>query len=427
MEAEESDIFYASDQHKYLPVGSGPPKMAAMRRTSGDGSFLRSLNEVAVLRALRETGTPTLAEAARAAQLSRATTEVIMDSLQRAGWVVEAEAVADGQRGRPARRYTFRAAAAHVAGVAIGGSGVTAMVADLDGTVAGRAAEPLSPELPADRRLAAVQRVLEQAAGAADLPLGRLATVGVGTTGVIDNGGRVLKSVALADWSGVELQAELASRLPVPVLVENDMRLAVLAEHWRGAACEHENVLYLHTGRRIGLGLLFGGVPYRGSHAAAGELGGHPNSRWAAFQHVMDYAMAADPGELRAPSQAALFAMERADGGDAKAAAAFEAFARTLAEGLVGLVTPLDPDLVVIGGSLAQTGERLTEPIRTLLGEVCLYPPDVRVSELGGDAVGMGAVRLALDHAEPLLFASPSSGAPSGAPSGAASGAAPAA
>ena len=136
-----------------------------MRRTSGDGSFLRSLNEVAVLRALRETGTPTLAEVARAAQLSRATTEVIMDALQRNGWVVEAEAVAGGQRGRPARRYTFRAAAAHVAGVAIGGSGITAMVADLDGDVVGRAAEHLSPELSAAERLDAVQRVLEHAAG----------------------------------------------------------------------------------------------------------------------------------------------------------------------------------------------------------------------------------------------------------------------
>ncbi|MBS2536349.1 ROK family transcriptional regulator [Catenulispora sp. NF23] len=381
-----------------------------MRRTSGDGSFLRSLNEVAVLRALRETGTPTLAEVARTAQLSRATTEVIMDSLLRHGWVVEAEAVADGQRGRPARRYTFRAAAAHVAGVAIGGSGVTAMVADLDGDVVGRAVEHLSPELPAGQRLTAVQRVLERAAGAADVPLSRLATVGVGTTGVIDNEGRVLKSVALTDWSGVELQHELAARLPVPVVVENDMRLAVLAEHWRGAASGHDNVLYLHTGRRIGLGLLLNGVPYRGSHAAAGELGGHPNGRWAAFGYVMDYAMAVDPSELRAPLQAALFAMERADAGDHKATLAFDAFARALAEGLISLVTPLDPDLVVIGGSLAQTGERLTEPIRALLGEVCLYPPDVRVSELGGDAVGMGAVRFALDHAEPVLFASLSSG-----------------
>ena len=415
---EKSDIFKLGAGINSCRSAPGRPKMAAMRRTSGDGSFLRSLNEVAVLRALRETGTPTLAEVARTAQLSRATTEVIMESLLRNGWVVEAGAVADGQRGRPARRYSFRAAAAHVAGVAIGGSGVTAMVADLDGDVVGRASELLSQDLSAADRLTAVQRVLEHAAGAADVPLGRLASVGVGTTGVIDNEGRVLKSVALSDWSGVDLQAELTARLPVPVRVENDMRLAVLAEHWRGAACEHDNVLYLHTGRRIGLGLLFGGVPYRGSHAAAGELGGgHPNSRWVAFQHVMDYAMTADPGELRAPSQAALFAMERAAEGEEKAAVAFEAFARGLAEGLVSLVTPLDPDLVVIGGSLAQTGERLTEPIRALLGEVCLYPPDVRVSELGGDAVGMGAVRLALDHAEPVLFASLSSAAE--APAGA--------
>ena len=396
------------------------PKMAAMRRTSGDGSFLRSLNEVAVLRALRETGTPTLAEVARAAQLSRATTEVIMDSLLRHGWVVEAEAVADGQRGRPARRYAFRAAAAHVAGVAIGGSGVTALIADLDGAVAARAMEHLSPDLPAGERLAAVQRVLERAAQEAGVPPDRLAMVGAGTTGVIDNAGRILKSVALADWSGVELHAELSARFAAPVVVENDMRLAVLAEHWRGAAAGHQNVMYLHTGRRIGLGLLFGGVPYRGSHAAAGELGGHPNSRWVAFQHVMDYAMAVDPGELRAPSQAALFAMDRAAAGDEAAAAAFEAFARGLAEGLVSLVTPLDPDLVVIGGSLAQTGARLTEPIKALLDEVCLYPPEVRVSELGGDAVGVGAVRLALDHAEPVLFASLSSRTGHTAPSSAA-------
>ncbi|NUP48592.1 MAG: ROK family protein, partial [Catenulispora sp.] len=288
---------------------------------------------------------------------------------------------------------------------------VSALVADLDGAVAARALEHLSPELPAADRLAAVCRVLERAADQAGVPVDRLALVGVGTTGVIDNEGRVVKSVKLTDWSGVALQAELSALLTPPVLVENDMRLAVLAEHWRGAAAGHENVMYLHIGNRIGLGLLFGGVPYRGSHAASGELGGHPNSRWTAFQHVMDYALAVDPAELRAPSQAALFVMERADAGDAKAAAAFEAFAGGLAEGLVSLVTPLDPDLVVIGGSLARTGSRLAEPIKALLDEVCLYPPEVRVSELGGDAVGVGAVRLALDHAEPVLFASLSSGA----------------
>ena len=58
LDREESDIFKTGVWDKYPPPRPRPPKMAAMRRTSGDGSFLRSLNEVAVLRALRETGTP---------------------------------------------------------------------------------------------------------------------------------------------------------------------------------------------------------------------------------------------------------------------------------------------------------------------------------------------------------------------------------
>ncbi|MFE0461249.1 ROK family protein [Kitasatospora sp. NPDC058965] len=378
-----------------------------MRRASGDGSFLRRLNEVAMLRALREAGQPsTVAELGRTAQISRATAEGILEALVRDGWAVEVDARGpEGQRGRPARRFGFRAAAGHVAGVSIGGSGLVGMVADLNGTIVARVSESLPREAAAEERLAAVVGLVQRAAEEAGLTTGELAAVGVGTTGVIDGEGRVVKSVALAGWTGVPLEAELAARLPVPVLVENDMRLAVLAEHWRGAARGRQDVLYLHTGSRIGLGLLFGGVPYRGSHAAAGELGGHPNSRWRAFHHVMDYAMSADPGELRAPAQAALFALERARAGDAEALAAVAAFANGLAEGLVTLVTPLDPELVVIGGSLARAGDLLVEPIRQYLGGVSLYPPQVLVSELGPDAVCLGAVRHTLNHAEKVLLA----------------------
>ncbi|MFJ8045727.1 ROK family protein [Kitasatospora sp. NPDC096147] len=374
-----------------------------MRQVSGDGSFLRRLNQVAVLRALRETDGATLAELARGAQLSRATTEGIVETLLQEGRAEEAEPT-EGQRGRPARRFAFRAASGHVAGVSIGGSGVTGMVADLGGRVVARRVENLPPEAPAAERLSAAAELVERVCAEAGLTPDRLSAVGVGTTGVIDGDGRVVKSVVLSDWTGVPLQEELGRRLPGPVLVENDMRLAVLSEHWRGAARGRQHVLYLHTGSRIGLGLLLGGVPYRGAHAAAGELGGHPNSRWRAFTHVLDYAMAVEPGELRAPSQAALFAVARARAGDEGAARAVEAFAVGLAEGLVSLVTPLDPELVVIGGSLAQAGELLLDPIRRCLAETCLFPPEVVTSELGADSVCLGAVRHALTHAEQVLL-----------------------
>ncbi|MBF9072067.1 ROK family protein [Streptacidiphilus fuscans] len=382
-----------------------------MPRESGDASFLRRLNQVAILRGLHGTESATLAELARSARVSRATAEAIMETLLREGQAEEyAAGAAEGLRGRPARRFAFRAAVGHVAGVGIGAAHLTVMVADLRGRIVGRGAVGVPRDLPAADRLDAVAALVADVCARAELEteltVGDLTAVGVGTTGVIDGDGRVVKSVVLADWTGVALQAELARRLAVPVLVENDMRLAVLAEHWLGAARGRADVLYLHSGSRIGLGMLLGGVPYRGSHAAAGELGGHPNSRWRAFQHVMDYAMAVDPGELRAPSQAALFALARAQEGDAEAATAVESFATGLAEALVTLVTPLDPELVVIGGSLAQAGEWITAPIRDYLGAVCLYPPDVAVSELGADAVCLGAVRYGLNEAERRLFAS---------------------
>ena len=371
-----------------------------MRPASGDASLLRRLNQVALLRSLRDAEVATLAELARAAQVSRATAEGIMESLIREGWAEEFRAgPAEGLRGRPARRFTFRAAAGHVAGVSIGGSGLVGMVADLNGRVVARAEESTSAQLPPADRLAAVVRLVERVTAQVGLTARDLTAIGVGTTGVIDSAGRVVKSVALAGWTGVPVQAELGTRLAAPVLVENDMRLAVLAEHWRGAAREHRDVIYLHTGSRIGVGLLFDGVAHRGAHAAAGELGGHPNSRWRAFHHVTDYALAVDPGELRAPAEAALFAVERARAGDERAAAAVDAFATELAQALVTLVTPLDPELVVLGGSLAQAGDLLLDPIRRYLGEVCLYPPEVRRSELGHDACCLGAVRSALDLA----------------------------
>jgi predicted NBD/HSP70 family sugar kinase len=376
-------------------------------RRAGDGAFLRRLNYAAVLRSLHSAGVATVSELARDAKVSRATAEGIMEELLADGLaedsVVES---ADRQRGRPARRFAFRGQAVHVGGVSIEAAGVVGMVADLTGRIVATRRIPTHPDLPAGDRLAAVVELAEGVAAAAGSAVGELAAIGVGTTGVIAGDGHVVKSVVLSDWTGVPLQDELSAALPVTVLVENDMRLAVLAEHWRGAARGHQDVVYLHVGTRIGLGLLFGGVPYRGSHAAAGELGGSPSHRWDAFQHVMDYAMAIEPGELRAPDQAALFALERAATGDDKAVAAMTAFAHGLAGGLAGLVTPLDPEMVVLGGSLARAGALLADPVREVLDRVCLYPPEVVTSELGPDTVVLGAVRTALNHAERVLFAS---------------------
>lgn len=376
-----------------------------MRQQSGDASLLRKLNSAAILRVLREADVATLSELARAARVSRPTAEVIVDDLVAEGWAEECEEEAgDRQRGRPAKRFRFRASAAHVLGLGIGGSSLRAMVADLNGTVTVTATAPNHRALSAAERLDAVAALAERTAAQAGLALADVTAVGVGTTGMVDGSGRVVKSIALSGWTGLDLQGELSARLPAPVLVENDMRLAVLAEHWRGAARGRDDVVYLFTGDRIGMGLLIGGRPHRGAHAAGGEIGAQPHDNWIAFRHVLEYAMSVEPGELRSSRQSAEFAIARARAGDERAGRAVREFARGLAAGLITVVNPLDPDMVVIGGSLSSAGDLLVEPVRELFEEYCAYPPEVVASGLGSECITLGAVRLALDHAERQLF-----------------------
>ncbi|MFD1939203.1 ROK family protein [Nonomuraea mangrovi] len=376
-----------------------------MRQVSGDASLLRKLNSAAILRAMRGAGDATLTELARAARVSRPTAEVIVEDLLGEGWAEECEEEqGDRQRGRPARRYRFRASAGHVVGVGIGSSSVRTMAADLGGTILASCREPLPRDASAAERLAMVRDLVTRAAAEAGCEVSELVAVGVGTTGVVDGEGRVVKSVVLPGWTGVELRAELEKRVPSPILVENDMRLAVLAEHWRGAAQGMSDVVYLFTGDRLGLGFLIGGVPYRGAHAASGEIGVQAGDHWSAFRHVLDYAMAVEPGELRSTRESAEFAIARARAGDAQAAEAVSRFARHLAGGLVSIVNPLDPEMVVIGGSLSTAGDLLVEPIQSYLDEVCLYPPRVVASELSSESITLGAVRMALNHADTVLF-----------------------
>ncbi|MFF5210901.1 ROK family transcriptional regulator [Streptosporangium sp. NPDC000396] len=374
-----------------------------MRQESGDASLLRKLNSAAILRILRAGEVVTLTELARAARVSRPTAEGIVEELLAKGWAEEcAEEPGDRQRGRPARRFRFHGAAGHVIGVDVGGYKLLSMTSDLNGEILATRRVAVSPEMSAAERIKAIVALVEESV----LEEGKLAAVAVGTTGVVDEAGRVVKSVAIPEWTGIALQAELADRIPVPVVVENDMRLAVLAEHWRGAARGYRDVVYLFTGNRIGLGLLIGGLLHRGAHAASGEIGDQSSGYRLAFRNVIDYALSADPGELRSPGESAEFAVVRAREGDEAAARAVEAFASCLADGLVTIVNPLDPELVVVGGGLSQAGSLLVEPIQRHLNRVTLYPPQVVASRLGNESVALGAVRLALDHLDRTLFAS---------------------
>lgn len=98
-----------------------------------------------------------------------------------------------------------------------------------------------------------------------------LRAVGVGSPGIVEADGTVRLGTALPDWTGLALGERLRRSFRCPVLVENDANAAAVAEHWKGAATESDDVVFVLAGLSPGAGSLIGGRLHRGSAVPPGR------------------------------------------------------------------------------------------------------------------------------------------------------------
>ncbi|MER8012321.1 ROK family protein [Streptomyces sp. NPDC094149] len=359
---------------------------------TGDHALLRRFNTQAVLRVLHASEPLTLLQISRAASISREDAALVISELDEKGWVEET--LPDRSANRAARRYRFRAEAGYVLGVDIGVSKVRMILADLRGTLIDKRHSALRwASTDSDERLTRVRETVTGFLRDSAVPPGRLRSMCLGHTGILDDSGRILLSDAVPEWNGLDLADRASQWFGCPAYAENDCNLAALAEHWRGSAQLSDACICVLSGDRTGAGLLFNGRIHRGRGGAAGEIGALKVLGW---DHT-------DMEELQnSPDVGRVFA-EAAAGAPA-ATALVDRFAGRLAEGTAALVLAVNPDLVVISGGVSRAGETLAVPLRRHMEKLCLDLPQVAVSSLGVEVVALGAVRLALDHAETELF-----------------------
>ncbi|MFI6299372.1 ROK family protein [Nonomuraea sp. NPDC050790] len=365
-----------------------------MTRAVGGGDLqrLRRLNALAVVSALREAGPLPLTRLAERTELARATIKEVIRDLVAVGWVAESGPHTGGGKGRPARHYRFRAENGRVLGIDIGAHKVAVAVADLDGEVQHFHREPVTPEHTRRERLDAVDRAVDACLAATGTAPAEVWATTAGSTGYVDGEGNIVVSRAIRDWSGTPLADHLGRRLAGTVVVENDSRLAALAECRRGVARDVRDIVYLHIGRRAGAAVVLDGVPLRGSTGAAGEIGVHPLFHLA---DSTDLLVAGDSGR-------ALF--DAARRGDGQALNAVLRYVKVLAMATAAMTLTVDPEVIVLGGGFSRSADVLMPPLRAELEAMCLRTPELRASALGDECVALGAVCHAVEHLDQRFF-----------------------
>jgi predicted NBD/HSP70 family sugar kinase len=367
---------------------------------STSGPFAgRDRNAASCAIALRDHGPATVADLAGRTGLSRPTVEAGLDAMVHRGLVSALPQLTSGGRGmgRPARVYDFRPAAAHVAAVDVGAHRVRVAVGDLVGGITAWRDEPTGDGAVGPERMAAVTRAINRCLDDAGVPISDLAGMGIAVTGMVGPRGRLIVSRNLPDWQGVDVIGRLSREYGCPVGMENDTRMAALAEHRLGAARLADDVVYLFAGHRVSMGLILGGRLRRGHHSAAGEMGG------IAFTTAVDSAR----DQLRWSSAGtAEEVFHLAADGDQAARDEVTRFAAGLSRGIAIVAMAIDPDLIVIGGGLSRAGGMLLDPLREAVNREIPVPatPTIVASEFGAEAVVLGTLVHAFGVASERLF-----------------------
>ena len=287
----------------------------------------------------------------------------------------------------------------------IGGTKTAAALVTEDGALLDRCRSRTPAALGADAVMAEALG-MARALTADRAPVG----VGIGSAGVIDTDTGTVRSAtdALPGWTGTDLRGTFHRELGLPVSVANDVHTHALGEHWRGAARDHECVLFVAAGTGVGGALLIDGDVRSGARSAAGHIGHVPVPEadglacpCGANGHVE--AVASGPALERAhrvadgPVTRLEEVVEAAEGGDPSARAVLATGARALGTALAGVANVLDPDLIVVGGGVTAAGEHWWPHLRQGIADgtiPALRGLPVAASQLGADAALLGAARL---------------------------------
>ena len=331
----------------------------------------------AILQLVRSGQATTRADLAAMTGLARSTVAQRVDALLARGLLVS-RGDSPSTGGRPATLLAFNDGAGVVLCGDLGATHSRVAVTDLGGTVLAQTRHEIAiaegPEVVLGWLEATFDGLLDEIGRGHDAVRG----VGVGLPGPVEFAtGRPVSPPIMPGWDRYPVGDRLATRYGVPALVDNDVNIMAVGEHW-STWRDEAFLLFVKMGTGIGSGIVAGGHVHRGADGAAGDIG---------HIHVPDHddivcrcgnrgcleafagggAMAARLREAGLDTHTSLDVVDRVRAGHPVATQLIREAGRTVGGVLATCVNMLNPAVIVIGGDLARADEPLLAGVREVV------------------------------------------------------------
>lgn len=307
----------------------------------------------------------------------------------------------------------------YLIGVDLGGTNLKVALLDLKGGI--REKVSVLTKQGKEAVLRQIVETVEEVLEKTEVKKSAILGLGLGTPGLIDSiHGIVYGLTNIRGWRNVALKEYMERNTGFPTCIDNDVNLMALGELMCGAGRGVKNLVCLTLGTGVGGGVIIEGKLYRGSTLSAGELGHIPVSvdgprcicgGYGCLECYVGNARIVEKA-VKAIRRGRRSLIEKLAGGDLKAITprtisgaarqgdklAKEIWGETgkyIGLALSGVVNLLNPEMIVIGGGVAQAGKLLFEPIRRTVKERAMSIPAGKVkivpAKLGANAGLIGA------------------------------------
>ncbi len=383
--------------------------------------FMKRLNQNLVLRIIRTEGPVSRAKLSRMVKLSPPTVSRMVDFLLQKG-VISEVGKEESIGGRKAVLLEFNSNIGYVVGVDVGEIKIRAALADLKGNIVDEFTASTLPHKGKDVTLKQLITTLQTLFNKSKVKKSEVKMIGVSVPSPVDRTtGKVILASTIDGWRNLPLKDILRTEFGIPVLVENNVNMAVIGEKHYGIGNRSKNLIYVAVSTGIGAGIILEDRLYYGTHNLAGEVShmaiGEDNwQRDYGFHGCLETLISGDtmvkevrdylkkghtsviPELVKKNEEISPdIIFTAANKGDKLAKEVVTKISRYLGIAIANLVCVLDPEIVVLGGDIVLAGELPLKNIGGIVKRLAPTLPQIVLSRLGSKTSMYGAIAMALD------------------------------
>ena len=391
--------------------------------TTGNLRLVQKINRALVLNLIKDKGSISRADISKITKLTRSTVSSIVDYLIKKDLIKEIGLTSSGV-GRKAILLELNSKAYYSIGVDLGTLHTTVAITDLLGRVETKIEYPTDCQQDKDRIIEKLIATIHNIINNFGIKWKKIAGIGVAAPGLIDKKGTMLITPNFG-WKDIRLGDILKKEFHIPVFADNNVNAMALAESEFGKGQGVKNFVFINVGIGIGAGIVINEELFHGESNCTGEIGhttvDYNGPKCSCGNNGCLEVMASGPatakraikaikeGEKSLISELVNYELNQisaeivataANQGDKLGRSIMEETGEYLGTGVANIINLFNPELVIVGGGVAQAGDLIFEPLKKAVQKrafsVSAEVAKIIPVSLGKDCTVIGAAALVL-------------------------------